>query len=317
MTGVTDGSDVPDTTEAPAATGPPHTTEVPGSNGPPDTTEAPGTTARHAEDSRVTGEPSGEWIPEIRRVAFAASPAPAAQAALTALRARYPSVDPGDADVLVALGGDGFMLQMLHEQLGTGLPVYGMHRGTVGFLMNEYREDRLVERLRAATLTTLRPLRMTVGRLDGTVVDALAINEVSLHRRTHQAAKIRVSVDGTVRLPELIADGVLVSTAAGSTAYNLSSHGPILPMGAPLLALTPVSPFRPRRWRGALLPAHAVVRFDVLEAENRPLGATADSEEVVDVLDVTIREETEIMASVLFDPDHNLDERILQEQFSF
>jgi NAD+ kinase len=255
--------------------------------------------------------------PGTVRVAVLASDAEEAQEALAALRRRYPTVEPEDADVLVALGGDGFMLQTLHHQLGTGVPVYGMHRGSVGFLMNEYREDGLLERLRAAAPTRLRPLRMSVTRVDGTDVEELAINEVSLHRTTAQAAKIRVSVDGTVRLPELIADGVLVSTAAGSTAYNLSSHGPILPVGSPLLALTPVSAFRPRRWRGALLPSHAEVRFDVLDAAKRPVSATADSSEVTDVARVTVGEAPDVEVVVLFDPDHNLEERILQEQFSY
>lgn len=265
-----------------------------------------------ADDTAVDAAGSGEI-----RVAMLASDAPQAQEALGALQARYPTVDPRDADVLVALGGDGFMLETLHEQLGTDVPVYGMHRGSVGFLMNEFREDDLFERLRASTPTRLRPLRMWVECVDGRAVEELAINEVSLHRRTHQAAKIRVSVDGTVRLPELVADGVLVATAAGSTAYNLSSHGPILPVGSSLLALTPVSAFRPRRWRGALLPAAAEVRFDVLDADKRPVSATADSSEVTNVARVTVRQEPDVDVIVLFDPDHNLEERILQEQFAF
>ena len=266
---------------------------------------------------RTTLRMPGTTAPSVERLAFAASDADRSREALAALTARYPQVDPADADVLVALGGDGFMLEMLHRHLGDGLPIYGMHRGSIGFLMNEYRVDGLLDRLRTATLTVLRPLRMTVERLDGTTVESLAINEVSVHRRTHQAAKTRVSVDGTVRIEEMISDGVLVATAAGSTAYNLSSHGPILPLGSPLLALTPVSAFRPRRWRGALLPAHAEVRFDVLEAEKRPVSATADSEEVTEVLSVTVREESSAVASVLFDADHNLEERILHEQFAY
>jgi NAD+ kinase len=256
----------------------------------------------------------------VARVAFVASNAPRPSEALVELRERYDDVgisDENSADVIVALGGDGFMLAMIHQHLGRNIPIYGMHRGSVGFLMNEYRVDGLLERLRASTPASLRPLRMTVERLDGTIVEALAMNEISLHRRTHQAAKIRVSIDGTVRLDELIGDGLLVSTAAGSTAYNLSSHGPILPLGSPLLALTPVSPFRPRRWRGALLPAHVEVRFEVLEPDKRPVSATADSTEVTDVASVTIREETTTMATVLFDPDRNLEERILREQFAY
>lgn len=253
-------------------------------------------------------------------MAVAASDAPRSRQALTELREQYGDVvvsGGSTPDVIVALGGDGFMLAMIHEHLGRNIPIYGMHRGSVGFLMNEYRLDGLLERLSASTPADLRPLRMTVERLDGTIVEALAINEISLHRRTHQAAKTRVSIDGTVRLDELIGDGLLVSTAAGSTAYNLSSHGPILPLGSPLLALTPVSPFRPRRWRGALLPANAEVHLEVLEPDKRPVSATADSTEVTDVARVTIREEPTLLATVLFDPDHNLEERILREQFSY
>jgi NAD+ kinase len=253
----------------------------------------------------------------VERVALVASPAPVAQEARERLAARYRFVEESDADALVALGGDGFMLEVLHRHLGSGLAVYGMHRGSVGFLMNDYDENDLFERLQAAALTTLRPLRMIVGRTDGSRTEAVALNEVSLHRRTHQAAKVRIAIDGRVRLPELIADGVLVATPAGSTAYNLSCHGPILPLGSPLLALTPVSAFRPRRWRGALLPSNTEVRFDVLEPAKRPLSASADFTEIVDVEHVTVREDTVVTAAVLFDPDHNLEERILREQFTF
>jgi NAD+ kinase len=267
-------------------------------------------------DARATLRLPGGTAPPIRRVALAASSAPAAQEARERLASRYPFVDEHEADALVALGGDGFMLEVLHRHLGSGIPVYGMHRGSVGFLMNEHREDDLFERLQTAALTTLRPLRMTVGRSDGSSVDVLALNEVSLHRRTHQAAKIRITIDGRERLAELISDGVLVSTPAGSTAYNLSCHGPILPLGSPLLALTPVSAFRPRRWRGALLPAHTDVRFDVLEAAKRPVSASGDFTEVTDVEHVTVREDARTTAAVLFDPDHNLEERILREQFT-
>lgn len=255
--------------------------------------------------------------PTFRQIAVRASRAPAAQEAAAALQARYPTVDTDAADVVVALGGDGFMLAMLHEQMGRRTPVYGMHRGSVGFLMNEYREDDLFERLHQASLTTLRPLAMEVTTVDGGEATALAINEVSLHRSTHQAAKVRISVDGVVRVPELIADGVLVSTPAGSTAYNLSAHGPILPVDSPLLALTPVCAFRPRRWRGALLPCQTEIRFDVLEAEKRPVAAAADGSETTAVHHVVVREDPTRALRVLFDEGHNLDERILQEQFTF
>lgn len=253
----------------------------------------------------------------IRRMAVRASRAPAAQEAAAALQARYPLVEPEDADVVVALGGDGFMLAMLHEQMSRSTPVYGMHRGSVGFLMNEYHEDDLFERLHQASLTTLRPLQMTASTIDGAQTTALAVNEVSLHRLTHQAAKIRITVDGVVRIPELIADGILVATPAGSTAYNLSAHGPILPVDSPLLALTPVCAFRPRRWRGALLPCQTEIRFDVLEADKRPVAAAADGSETTGVSHVVVREDPTHALKVLFDEGHNLDERILQEQFTF
>jgi NAD+ kinase len=266
---------------------------------------------------RASVSPTVPSAASIRRIAIAASRAPSAQEAAAALQERYPTVDPEQADVLIALGGDGFMLSMLHQQMGSGTPVYGMHRGSVGFLMNEYAEENLFERLHLAGLTTLRPLQMRATTTDGDQTEGLAINEVSLHRLTHQAAKVRITVDGVVRVPELICDGVLVSTPAGSTAYNLSAHGPILPVGSPLLALTPVCAFRPRRWRGALLPCQTEIQFDVLEAVNRPVAAAADGTETTGVSRVVVREDPSNAFRVLFDEGHNLDERILQEQFTF
>ncbi|MFN6953580.1 MAG: NAD kinase [Acetobacteraceae bacterium] len=250
------------------------------------------------------------------RLAFLPAASEAAQQAARALRARYGEVPPEQAEVLVALGGDGAMLETQHRFLGRNIPVYGMNCGSVGFLMNDYRLDGLPERVAAAQATVLHPLRMEVTAADGRSHVALAINEVSLLRETRQAAKIRILVDGRERLPELICDGVLVSTPAGSTAYNLSAHGPIIPLGANLLALTPISAFRPRRWRGALLPADARVRFEVLEADKRPVAAVADYVEVREVLSVDVREDREVSLTLLFDPDHGLSERIIAEQFT-
>jgi NAD+ kinase len=250
-----------------------------------------------------------------RKIAFVASRGAQAQEALLRLTERYGNVAPAKADVVVALGGDGFMLQTLHRHIKRQVPIYGMHRGSVGFLMNTYRETRLLERLRAATPVTVHPLRMRAVTANGKQHEALAINEVSLLRETRQAAKIRISIDGVKRLEELICDGALVSTPAGSTAYNLSAHGPIIPLGAGLLALTPISAFRPRRWRGALLPSKASVTFDILEHDKRPVSAVADYTEVRDVVRVDIFEEPEIDMTLLFDPEHNLEERIVKEQF--
>ena len=212
-------------------------------------------------------------------LAFVASPTPDAQAAEAALRAEYPSVDPESADVIVALGGDGLMLQTLHRLMGTGKPIYGMNRGSVGFLMNEYRTDDLVARLEAAHRSLVHPLLMDATDVDGNQHTAHAINEVSMLRQTYQAAKLKIRIDGKVRLPELIADGLLVATPAGSTAYNLSVDGPILPLNSPLLALTPISAFRPRRWRGALLPDRAEIVIEVVEPGLRPVSAVADHTE--------------------------------------
>ena len=249
------------------------------------------------------------------RIAFVASETEAAQAALVKLRHAYGSAHADEADVVVALGGDGFMLSMLHAGIERGTPVYGMNRGSVGFLMNDYREDDLLERLAVAHETVIHPLRMKAVSQSGEQVEALAINEVSMLRASRQAAKIAVSIDGDVRLPELICDGVLVATPAGSTAYNLSAHGPILPIDAELLAVTPISAFRPRRWRGALLPTEATVRFDVLEPKKRPVSAVADSTEMRAAASVEARVAKDVDLRLLFDPGHTLDERILREQF--
>ena len=250
------------------------------------------------------------------RIAFTASAVPEAQAAQAALRARYG--DAGDkAEVIVALGGDGHMLQTLHEYMARDLPIYGMNRGSVGFLMNDYAEDGLPERLAKAESAAIHPLRMIARLADGGTAEALAINEVSLLRETRQAAKIRISVDGRVRMEELICDGVLISTPAGSTAYNLSAHGPIVPIDAKLLPLTPISAFRPRRWRGALLHHDARVRFEILEADKRPVSATADFQEFRHVVDVTVEEHHDLSITMLFDEGHSLNERVLAEQFVF
>ena len=250
------------------------------------------------------------------RIAFVASDHDIAQAALADLTAKYDSVDPSVAEVIVALGGDGLMLATLHEHMNDGVPVYGMNRGSVGFLMNEYDVEDLIERLEGAETTALHPLNMTAIDTDGqTSTGSLAINEVSLFRQTHQAAKMRISVDGKVRLDELVADGLLVATPSGSTAYNLSAQGPILPIGSPLLALTPISPFRPRRWRGALLSNRANIKIEVLGPNMRPVSAVADNRETRSVVEVLIEEDTSTEYLMMFDPGHNLDERILVEQF--
>ncbi|AJY47089.1 NAD kinase [Martelella endophytica] len=247
---------------------------------------------------------------------FTASEAEDAQKALGELTARYGNVPAEEADYIVALGGDGFMLQTLHELMNSDTAIYGMNRGSVGFLMNEYSLENLHERLEAAVVNRLRPLRMTTENADGTSSIALAINEVSLLRQSHQAAKLRVNVDGRERLPELACDGILVATPAGSTAYNLSVHGPIIPLEAPLLAITPISAFRPRRWRGALLPNSSVVDIEVLEPEKRWVNAFADHTVVEHVLRVRIEQDPEARAKVLSDPNRSWSERILAEQFS-
>lgn len=250
-----------------------------------------------------------------KKIAFLASDAEIAQKALKSLSALHGNVDPESAQVIVALGGDGFMLQTLHGTQHLDVPVYGMNCGTVGFLMNEYSPYGLVARLEAAEEEVINPLSMRAEGADGASYQALAINEVSLLRAGPQAAKLQISVDGRVRLPELVCDGALLSTPAGSTAYNYSAHGPILPIGADVLALTAMAAFRPRRWRGALLPKRAIVRFDVLQAEKRPVMADADGHSFPNVTSVEIRSEESINHRILFDPGHGLEERLIREQF--
>lgn len=249
------------------------------------------------------------------KIAFAASDVEAAQKARERLEREYGTVAFEEADVIVALGGDGFMLETLHSCIDRAVPVYGMNFGSVGFLMNECSEVDLQRRLENAESVGLHPLRMAVRTIDGEERDGLAINEVSLLRQTRQTAKIRISIDGIVRLEELSCDGILVATPAGSTAYNLSAHGPIIPVDAGLIALTPISAFRPRRWRGALLPRGAVIDFDVLESDKRPVSAVADYTEVRDVARVSVREDPDRELILLFDPEHNFEERIVKEQF--
>lgn len=251
-----------------------------------------------------------------QRITIVAAEDAEAREALDRLTERYGNADESVADIVVALGGDGFMLQTLHRYIGREVPIYGMNRGSVGFLMNTYDEDGLMERLARAEPVELRPLRMKTRDDTGREQEALAINEVSLLRQTRQAAKLRIRVDGVTRLDELICDGILVATPAGSTAYNLSAHGPIIPIGAGLLALTPISTFRPRRWRGALLPESARVELDVLGPEKRPVSATADHTEVRDVVSVEISQAGDVSVTMLFDPEHDMEERILKEQFA-
>ena len=250
-----------------------------------------------------------------KAISFRASDARVAQEAQAELTAAFGQTIPEEADVIVALGGDGFMLETLNDVRPLDKPVYGMNRGTVGFLMNEYRPEDLPDRLARAEEAVINPLRMRAGSADGTETVGLAINEVSLLREGPQAAKLKISVDGRTRLEELVCDGALVSTPAGSTAYNYSAHGPILPIGSEVLALTAVAPFRPRRWRGALLPKVAKVRFDVLEAEKRPVMADANGRPVRNVLWVEVQSEPTICHRILFDPGHGLEERLISEQF--
>lgn len=250
------------------------------------------------------------------KLAFTASARPEAQDALRRLRHAYGDVGEANADIVVALGGDGHMLETLRRRLGDKKPVYGMHRGTVGFLMNDYHDDDLVERLSKAQQVRVRPLVARCQTANGGVVEERAFNEVSLIRQTAQSAKLRILIDGDERMAELLCDGIIVATPAGSTAYNFSAYGPILPIDSRLLALTPISAFRPRRWRGALLPYSAKVRIEVLEADRRGVSAAADNRETRDVTAVDISEDTDASLTLLFDPGHALDERILREQFN-
>ena len=254
---------------------------------------------------------------EFERIAFVASDVPEAVKARDVLAARYGDAQPSQADVIVALGGDGLMLQTLHRFINDKIPIYGMNRGSVGFLMNSYSEDGLKERLAAANITRINPLAMVATDRNGKAHKSLAINEVSLFRQRHQAAKLQISIDGKVRMEELICDGVLVATPAGSTAYNLSAHGPIIPITAKLLALTPISPFRPRRWRGALVQNKVHISITVLEAEKRPVSAVADHFETRDVVKVEIEKARATELFMMFDHEHSLEERVIAEQFRY
>lgn len=249
------------------------------------------------------------------KIAFVASRSADAEEARATLSARYASVAPQDADIIVALGGDGYMLEALHRNMPLGKPIYGMNRGTVGFLLNVFDADNLLDRLQCAQAETLRPLHMRVTTDAGIQQDAWGFNEVSLLRQTRQAANLEVCIDGKVRIDRLMCDGCLVATPAGSTAYNLSAHGPILPIGSGVLALTPISAFRPRRWQGAVLRQDAQIRLSVLDHEKRPVSAVADAHEVRNVVEVEICVDPEKQVTLLFDPDHNLQERVLNEQF--
>ena len=253
---------------------------------------------------------------KFHNIHIASSETPVARKATKSLIKRYGSVPPEDADVIVALGGDGFMLQTLHGSTHLDAPVYGMNCGTIGFLMNEFNEKDLLERLNLAEEEKINPLAMVAECSDGTRHESLAINEVSVLRAGPQAAKLQISIDGKVRMEELVCDGALLSTPAGSTAYNYSAHGPILPIGSEVLALTAIAPFRPRRWRGALVPKAAKVRIDVLEADKRPVMADADSRSVKDVIWVEISSSTDVVHCILFDPGHGLEERLTMEQFT-
>ena len=249
------------------------------------------------------------------RVAIVAADFDDAQIALNHLKKIYKTTNPEDADVIVALGGDGFVLQTLHRYIENKVPVFGMNRGTIGFLMNDYSTENLLVRLTKSQPMKLYPLQMSAKTVDGVIHESLAINEVSLLRQTYQAAKLEIKVDGVVRMPELICDGALVATPAGSTAYNLSANGPIIPLSAEIMALTPISAFRPRRWRGALLPHTSNVNFKILDHMKRPVSATADDKEVRDIIEVSISENRMYSFQLLFDPETNLEERILKEQF--
>ncbi len=250
------------------------------------------------------------------KIAFLASETPKAQQSLQQLIKNHGQHEPLAADVMVVLGGDGFMLQCLHQYMHHGIPVFGLRRGTVGFLMNDYADNDLLERIQAAQETVLHPLLMKATNISGDVVESLAINEVSLLRQTKQSAHIEIKINDQTKIETLVGDGVMVATPAGSTAYNLSVHGPVIPLGSEILALTPISPFRPRRWRGAIIPSHAEVTFEILNHEKRPVSATADNTEVRDVKQVIIKESKDIRIRALYDPMHNLEDRIINEQFS-
>ncbi len=249
------------------------------------------------------------------KITFHAADTPEAQSALNDLLQHYDNHAPENADIAVAIGGDGTMLEMLHSLYDLRLPAYGINVGSVGFLLNPFRPEKLKDRLSQAQKVDIYPLQMIATGKDGQQHEALAFNEVSLLRETRQAAKLQISVDGIERIPELVCDGILVATPAGSTAYNLSAHGPIIPLSANVLALTPISAFRPRRWRGALLPSHLKIKIDILNNEKRPVSATSDSTEIRDVVSVEIQQSDTAGCTLLFDPDHNLEERILKEQF--
>ncbi len=249
------------------------------------------------------------------RLAFFASDTPDAQSALEQLRGMYPETPAEEADIYVVLGGDGTMLETLHNTIDANKPVYGMNRGSLGFLLNPYRAEHLLERLQSAQSVTIYPLRMTAICADGGEHEALAFNEVSLFRESRFAAKLSITVDDIERMSELICDGLIVSTPAGSTAYNLSAHGPIIPLSVNVMAMTPISAFRPRRWRGALLPSTSRIEFKTLESKKRPVSAAADFIEIRDVVEVRIHESRQVSRTLLFDPDHSLEERILKEQF--
>ena len=262
-------------------------------------------------------KPAAQKKARFEKLCFVASEVEAARQAARRLKERYGQVEPDKADAIIALGGDGLMLSTLHSTMAHSIPIYGMHRGSVGFLMNEYDEDDLRERLEKAEINIIHPLQMEAWDRHGEMHKALAINEVSLLRQRYQAAKLRLAIDGRKRLDMLICDGILVATPAGSTAYNLSAHGPILPINADLLALTPISPFRPRRWRGAILPDNVKIEIEVLEAEKRPVSAVAGHTEIRHVRKVRISCRRDIELKLMFDPGHALDERILAEQFTY
>jgi len=265
---------------------------------------------------KLVGMPSPRTRPARLRIACVPSATERAQASHAELAASHAFVSPEESDAILALGGDGHMLHVLHRYLPLGRPIFGMNCGTVGFLTNTYRPDGLLERFEAATTFELHPLCMKATTTDGVVVEAMAFNEVTLFRHTGQSANVRVSVDGVERIARFVGDGLIVATPAGSTAYNLSAHGPIIPLGSNLLALTPVSPFRPRRWRGALLPDAARIDLANLDPAKRPLSATADVKEILDVVSLSVRVELATAVTLLFDPGHSLQERMAAEQFS-